>query len=314
MLAGMSLMRVQAVVNPLLALGLVACAGKPMPMPATAPVARIAEPAPPAGPIRLIVRGDDMGALHGINLGIMEAYRNGIMRTVQVIVPGPWFPEAVKMLQEHPDIDVGVHLALTSEWSNVKWRPLTWAPSLVDEDGYFFPMIWPRDDFPPGTALRQASWKLAEVEAELRAQIELLRKHVPRLSHVGCHMGCESLAPEVAAVVAKLRREYGLDADVSSLKRLPLQWPKDRKRNELTTDQRIDVFVHALATMGPGDYEFGEHPATDDPEMRAVFHTGYENVAQDRAAVTALWTNERVKEVVRRRGVQIIGFRDLPRR
>jgi hypothetical protein len=94
--------------------------------------------------IRLIVQGDDMAAAHGINVATIEAYTHGILRSANVIVPGPWLPEAARLLKENPGIDAGVHLALTSEWSDVKWRPLTHAPSLVDEHGFFFPMVWPR--------------------------------------------------------------------------------------------------------------------------------------------------------------------------
>ena len=75
--------------------------------------------------VRLIVRGDDMGVSHSVNTAIIDAWQNGIQKNVEVIVPGPWFPEAVSLLRENPDIDVGVHLALTSEWDNVKWRPLS---------------------------------------------------------------------------------------------------------------------------------------------------------------------------------------------
>ena len=88
---------------------------------------------PPATEIRLIVKGDDMGAAHGINVGTIAAYKGGVLTTTNVIVPGPWFLEAAKLLRDNPGLDVGVHLALTSEWDHVKWRPLTHAPSIVDE-------------------------------------------------------------------------------------------------------------------------------------------------------------------------------------
>src|SRR6187551_3336023 len=83
------------------------------------------KPAPP----RLIVRGDDMGYAHAGNEAILKCYREGIETSVEVIAPSPWFPEAVQMLTEHAEVDVGVHLALTSEWDNIKWRPLTEAQS-----------------------------------------------------------------------------------------------------------------------------------------------------------------------------------------
>src|SRR5688500_8239721 len=90
---------------------------------------------------RLIVRGDDMGYSHAGNEAILKCSREGIQTSIEVIVPSPWFPEAVKMLEEIPDVDVGIHLAITSEWDNVKWRPLTECPSLTDADGYFYPMV-----------------------------------------------------------------------------------------------------------------------------------------------------------------------------
>ena len=50
--------------------------------------------------IRLIVRGDDMGFSHAGNLGIIKAYKEGIEKSIEVIVPSPWFPEAVRLLEE----------------------------------------------------------------------------------------------------------------------------------------------------------------------------------------------------------------------
>src|SRR5438477_8215157 len=93
---------------------------------------------PPANvsEIRLLVRGDDMGVSQSINEACIKTATGGIVRSVEVIAPGPWFLDAVRLLKENPNIDVGVHLDLTSEWARVKWRPITHAPSLIDDDGY----------------------------------------------------------------------------------------------------------------------------------------------------------------------------------
>jgi chitin disaccharide deacetylase len=69
--------------------------------------------------IRLLVRSDDMGAVHAVNQACIETVTKGIARSVEVIVPAPWFLEAAALLKNHPTIDVGVHLDLTSEWSLV---------------------------------------------------------------------------------------------------------------------------------------------------------------------------------------------------
>ena len=116
--------------------------------------------------IYLIIRGDDIGSSHAANIACIRSYKEGIMKTVELMVPCGWFPEAVKMLNENPGLDVGVHVTLTSEWENIKWRPLTHAPSLTDEDGYFYPTIWRRKGSPPGTALKEASWEIEEIEKQ----------------------------------------------------------------------------------------------------------------------------------------------------
>src|SRR5258708_32134024 len=87
---------------------------------------------------RLLIRGDDMGYTHSGNEALIECYQQGIEKSIEVLVPSPWFPEAVKLLKKNPGIDVGIHLDLTSEWENIKWRPLTDCPSLKDSAGYFF--------------------------------------------------------------------------------------------------------------------------------------------------------------------------------
>ncbi len=53
-------------------------------------------------PARLIIRGDDMGYTHSGNEALIKCYKEGIERSIEVIVPSPWFPEAVKLLNENP--------------------------------------------------------------------------------------------------------------------------------------------------------------------------------------------------------------------
>ena len=96
------------------------------------------------------------------------------MKSVEIMVPAPWFMEMVALLNENPGLDVGVHLVLTSEWDNIKSRPLTDGKSFVDENGYYYPMVWPGKHF-RGRSLSEQSLDLNEVEAELRAQIELAK-------------------------------------------------------------------------------------------------------------------------------------------
>jgi predicted glycoside hydrolase/deacetylase ChbG (UPF0249 family) len=261
----------------------------------------------PEQEVYLLVRGDDIGSSHAANLGCIESYQNGIMQSVELMTPCPWFPEAVKMLKDNPDLDVGIHLVMTSEWDNMKWGPLTDAPSISDEDGYFYPMVWKRKDFPPNTSLQETEWDIKEIERELRAQIELALKYVPWVTHAGFHMGVSGLDEEIGAVVARLKKEYYLDIDMD---------PYDFKRftgwgDAGTLTERIDNFAAVLEQLEPGFYLFVDHPAIDSPEMQSIWHTGYENVAIDRDWVTKVFTSEKVKKVIKMKDINLISYGDL---
>ncbi|MEP7256799.1 MAG: polysaccharide deacetylase family protein [Flavitalea sp.] len=260
--------------------------------------------------IRLIVRGDDMGFTHSGNLALVKTFKEGIERSVEVIVPSPWFPEAVALLKQNPGIDIGIHLALSSEWATVKWRPLTYCPSLVDSNGYFFPMIFPNKDY-PGNALRENAWKLDEIERELRSQIEMGLRNLPSITHVSTHMGCGDLDPQVNALVKKLAKQYNIDIDPqeTGVENIGYEGPS------VTFNEKLNSFLKAIESLQKGKtYLFIDHPALDDPEIRAVYHTGYENVADDRQAITDVWTNPLVIDALKKKNVRLINYADLKKK
>ena len=258
-------------------------------------------------PPRLIVRGDDMGFSHAGNEALIKTLKEGIETAIEVIVPSPWFPEAVKLLQENPTVDVGIHIALTSEWDNIKYRPVSDCPSLTDEDGYFFPMIWPSKNY-PGNALVEQRWTISDIEKELRAQIELAIRKVPNITHISGHMGCYNMSPEVGALAKKLSKEYKIDIDPKELGVKSISYIGAKE----TAEQKIQSFIRMLESLKPGEtYLFVDHPGIDTPELRAIHHIGYETVAVDRQGVTDTWTDEGVKNTVKRLGIQLISYADL---
>jgi predicted glycoside hydrolase/deacetylase ChbG (UPF0249 family) len=260
------------------------------------------------GEIRLVVRADDLGSAHTANIACIKSYQEGIVRSVEIMVPCPWFPEAVKMLAENPGLDVGVHITITSEWENIKWRPVSYAPGLTDQNGYFFPMIWPDNQRSSDKNLKSQDWKIEEVEQEMRAQIEMAIRNIPNVSHLSCHMGCSGWDPKVEEVYNKLAKEYGMEINPgeTGAKRFPLAAKGE------TFDERIDNFIAALQKLEPGNtYIYIEHPGLDTPEMQGFGHKGYENVAKDRDLVTKTFTDEKVKEVIKQRNIKLISYKDL---
>ncbi|MBL0744500.1 polysaccharide deacetylase family protein [Chryseolinea lacunae] len=260
-------------------------------------------------PPRLIVRGDDMGFSHAGNEALVKCFREGIETSIEVIVPSPWFPEAVKLLSENPTVDVGIHIALTSEWDNVKYRPVSNCPSLTNADGYFYPMIWPNKNY-PGQALQENKWNIADIEKEMRAQITLALKKIPRISHISAHMGCYYLNDDVKALAKRLAVEYKIDIDPTDYN------VKDARYvgSHTTSEEKVASILAMLEGLKPGEtYLFVEHPGLDTPELRAIHHIGYENVAEDRQGVTNAWTHPRVKELIKKKGIKLISYADLKR-
>jgi len=259
---------------------------------------------------RLIVRGDDMGFSHAGNQALIKSYQQGIETSIEVMVPSPWFPEAVKMLAQNPRVDAGLHFAITSEWDNVKWRPLTDCKSLKNEDGYFYPMIFKNKNY-PGQSIMDHAYKPEDIEKELRAQIELALKYIPRLSHVSGHMGSTAFTPEVKALAQKIAKKYNLpmvDVDREGNAIQSIRFDFNRK----STEERIAGFIAMLDKLEDGKtYVFVEHPGLDTEEMRAIHHIGYEDVASGRQDVTDIFTSEKVKEAIVRKGIKLVSYKDV---
>jgi CubicO group peptidase (beta-lactamase class C family)/predicted glycoside hydrolase/deacetylase ChbG (UPF0249 family) len=283
----------------ILCAGLLSCA---------ASISLFAQPTPP----RLIVRADDMGAFHSANTASVACYRNGIETSVEVMAVTPWFPEATKMLRENPGLDVGLHLVLTSEWENMKWRPLTQCPSLTDRNGYFYPMISPNPAY-PGQSLVEIKWNLAEIENEFRAQIELALKNIPQISHITGHMSSTGFDKEVELLAKRLGIEYHIPTvdytnavEQYGFTFIGYDGPKK------TPAEKEASFINQLKKLEPGKtYLFLDHPAYDNDEMQTVGHIGYEDVAADRQGVVDLFTSEKVKQAIKDKGVELINYNEL---
>jgi chitin disaccharide deacetylase len=258
--------------------------------------------------IFLIVRADDMGSFHDANLACLKACKDGIARSVEIMVPCAWFPEAVQLMKENPNIDVGIHLVLTSEWEGIKWRPLTNAPSLVDRDGYFYQFIWGGDNPSANNYLLKSDWKIEEVEKEFRAQIELAKKYLPQISHLSAHMGCTHMDSKVNDLLEKLAREYKLGTEnIPGIKELK-GWD-----NKNTLDKNIDQFISIINSLKPGKYVFIEHPGLNNSEMHSALFSQNNTLAYDRQMVTDIYTNAKVLKALRIKGVKLISYAELIR-
>ncbi len=258
------------------------------------------------GAIKLIVRADDMASFHAANIACIKVYKEGIARSVEIMVPCAWFPEAVKLLSENPKYDVGVHLVLTSEWDNVKWRPISHVPSLVDKDGYFYPIIWKDKKSTPHTSLLESKWKIEEIEQELKAQIDLAKRYLPHISHLSAHMGCSGMDKTVNLLIRKLAKEYNLQLE-DDFGLIGL----NGYSNTTSTNDKIEEFIKKINLLTPGNWVYIDHPGQEGAEMQMVKNGLDFNLGKDRQAVTDIWTSQKVKDALHKKGVELVSYKDL---
>jgi chitin disaccharide deacetylase len=87
----------------------------------------------------LIIHGDDLGMSHSINEANFRALEEGAISSVSVMPTGPWLPEVARYTAAAPSVDVGLHLTLTSECDDMRWRavsPTALDVGLLDPKGY----------------------------------------------------------------------------------------------------------------------------------------------------------------------------------
>lgn len=162
-------------------------------------------------PRLLVVNADDFGLTPGINAGMLEAHRQGILTSVSLFAHAPATKEAIALARRTPTLGVGVHLALVDA---APLSPAREIPSLLAADARLHPG-WR----PFLTACLRGRVALDEVERELGAQIEHLRAQGLRLTHLDAHKHVHAWPP-IFAIVCRLALRHGI-----GVVRLPREVP-----------------------------------------------------------------------------------------
>jgi predicted glycoside hydrolase/deacetylase ChbG (UPF0249 family) len=227
----------------------------------------------PANSRLLIIHADDYGMAHSVNRATTEALENGWITSASILVPGPWLMEVARIASKHPEWDLGVHLALNSEWSDYRWGPVSRSkmPSLYDAQGYM----------PLHTPAVASNADMNDVEAELRAQIERAKAMGINLTHLDTHMAALVHSPELFKVYVKMGHQYDLPILLERTGTHELPAGIDPPAEEflvsvismepgVAAKDWLDWYKKALTSLKPGVYQLIVHLAYDDDEMRGA--------------------------------------------
>lgn len=262
----------------------------------------------------VIIHADDVGMCAATTDTFFELTACGVISAGSVMVPCPWFPAVTAGCRKHPEVDVGVHLTLTSEWDSYRWGPLSTrdpASGLLDEDGYFY--------------RNQDRWRSVDrraVRVEVDAQVNRAVAAGLDVTHVDCHM--------FSLVRTTLVDQYvsiGFDWQLPVLMTRQPQWVAALSEPAIAEweEQGLPVFDHlremplvgsaadrltltkrVFDELPPGLTYLITHPARDTAELRAIAPDWRHRVAD-----FDTFRDSGLAQYLRRAGIQIIGWRPL---
>jgi predicted glycoside hydrolase/deacetylase ChbG (UPF0249 family) len=254
-------------------------------------------------PIYLIVRSDDGGMSHSVNMALERLIKTGMPVSVSVMFATPWYQEAVEILKRHPDVSVGVHLTLNSEWKGLRWGSVAGrsaVPTLVDADGFFFST---------SEALHKNTPDLRQVELELRAQIDRAMRSGLKIDYVDYHMGTVSRYPEFREVAERLAREYGLGMSGY------FGEIRDNPQYSAAPPSKTDSLVAMIDRLRTPFNLLVTHVGIDDAELGALIDMnvdgGLPDMSKNRQGELDALTSGRFRDTVRARDVKLITYRQL---
>ncbi|MFU8860880.1 MAG: carbohydrate deacetylase [Cyclonatronaceae bacterium] len=268
-----------------------------------------AQVAPPAAaadvsePRLMLIRSDDFGMSHGKNMAIKELIETGMPVSVSVMFACPWWKEAVEILREHPDVSVGVHLTLNAEWQHYRWGPVlgpSVVPSLVDDEGYFFPSR---------SALYGNNPELTGIEAELRAQVQRAVDTGLQIDYLDYHMGAAVQTAETRAIVEQIAEEFGLGIS---------RWFGEDDSSVTYTaplGEKTQALVDRVNNLNPDAVNLQVvHVAPALSDMNAMIDlnpTGPRDMAEQRHGELQALLSPEFRQALLRNNVNLITYRDL---
>ncbi len=264
---------------------------------------------PAAQPVavpEILLRLDDVGMNHSVNLAIEKVAKTGLPFSVSVLFACPWYQEAVEILKKYPHVTVGVHLALNSEWRNYRWGPVLGkggVPSLVDRDGYFLQS---------SDAFLASKYDLGEVERELTAQVERAMASGLTITYLDAHRGMAEATPQLREVTERVAKKYGLGISTYfgefyySMWGVPVESKKVTLLTQLANAKRDTVNLIEV------------HVAERTPEMEVIFdmnaasqNTPGAAVVDHRKAELEMMVSPELAALARSGRIRLVTYRDL---
>lgn len=188
----------------------------------------------PKGKKVIMLHADDIGMCKEANIAAIDYLQNDKIQSAAVMMPCEYAADMIEWAKKNPQEDIGLHLTLTSEWKTYRWGPVA-SPQevsgLLDPDK----KLW--HDVPEVVTHASA----AEVEKEIRAQIDKSIALGYRPDHIDTHMGTLYGHPSYMKAFFTVAQEYGIPANVIDVSD-PEVLAGFRKLGYPITDEAVKLF------------------------------------------------------------------------
>jgi chitin disaccharide deacetylase len=151
----------------------------------------------------LIVNADDLGWTEGVNRGIADAHRKGLVTSTSLLANGRAFASALEVARSNPELGVGVHLNLSDGPPSASGDQVR---GLLNAEGQL-------ENSPESLLLRIASrgLELGEIEREWDAQVSKIQSAGISPTHLDGHKHVQML-PGLFEIALRLAKKYGIRA------------------------------------------------------------------------------------------------------
>ncbi len=266
----------------------------------------------------LIIHADDLGMSHSANKSFIDALKSGMVNSGSIMVPCPWFSEIAAYYRENPDLDLGLHLTLNSEWKHYRWRGVTSSsetPSLLDSVNY----------------LHNNLGKIAsvvdpvEAEKEIRAQVERALAFGIEPTHLDTHMGALFQTPALFGAYLRVGRDYNLPVLLvrDTFNQLPETYTSQIRPSDIfidylamaspdvTEENWENFYLEIIKNLKPGVTEILLHLGYEDAEMQAAMVDHPDYGAKWRQRDFDVFTGEKMRQALKNNNVKMITWRKI---
>lgn len=249
--------------------------------------------------MKVIFNADDFGLTRGVNNGIVQSHKDGVVNSTTLMVGAEDERHAISLLSECPGLKVGLHLRFTAG------KPLTTHQCLRACEtggsvGSHFPKqseFWSKRDFDSAAVYDEV---IAQVESFMSLGIEL--SHLDSHHHAHTH-------PQIDPVVEQIANQYQIPlrgTGVPGLEGFGYRYLfTDKFYDEHAT---LDTIVTHLVSLKE-DYDLVEvmcHPAYVDAHLELL--TSY---SHQRAQELKVLTDPRLKQRLHLHGIEVTDYSEF---